>query len=422
MLARAKTSVYGAQGAFYDLRPLIEKYAPNVKKFIDANPEYAKMITSSNGAIYGLGIINPLYVNLTFYRADHFKKAGITVNPTTIDEFTEDLRKLKKVYGATANYYPWVGRESFLHFAECFDGALDSIDAKGTVHGIYNNGSGNGTGYDIYSDGFRKMVEWYQQLYSEGLIDPEWVAGTGTEEEWQTKYIIGKGSISDDFFSRPSWFMNNGGPESNPEYDVQVMPLFKTQAGKTAHRYTTYVNTSRYFAIPKTSKKAEAVMVFLNWIFSDRGQEVMHYGLEGVNTAKNADGTRQWLYQFGVEAVRPLGETNYGVYQDRLTFPYPVDNDSYYESLDARVQSYCTDYFNTYASYAKQIIYSEEQAQQRSNLMAKYEVNFTAGVLQFVNGTKPINDTNWKEFLDDMEKAGYSQIHDIDQKAYSAMK
>lgn len=147
----------------------------------------------------------------------------------------------------------------------------------------------------------------------------------------------------------------------------------------------------------------------------------MHYGIDGVNTEKQADGTYKWIADFAVESVKPVGEPNIGIYQDRLTFPYPVDNQAYYESLDSKVQEYCFDYFEKYASYSKQLIYTEAQLEERSNLLAKYETEFTSSVLSFVKGDVEINDENWNAFLDKMEAAGYSQINQIDQEAYDAM-
>lgn len=420
IVKQAQCFVYGNQGAFKDLAPLIKEYAPNVQKYIDKNPEYAKRITTSDGKIFGITAENPLYVFLTFYRADHFKKAGITKNPTTIKEFTDVLRKLKAEFGSEQGYYPWVGRESYMHFAEAFN-ALDYIDEDGKIHGLYNDSKGNGLGYDVFSDGFREMVTWYAQLYKEGLIDPEWVTGTGTEEEWQTKFLTGKGSVSDDFFSRPTWFMNNGGPENDPDYDIQVMDLFKTQDGQSAKRYQPYMRSDRYLVIPQSSKNEVAVLTFLNWLYSDEGREMMYYGIDGVNTEKQADGTRKWLYDFGIEAVKPVGDENFGIYQDRLTFPYPVNNGAYYQSLDDRTNAYCGDYFNKFAEYSYQILYTEEQSMQRSNLLAKYETEFTSAVLEFVNGNIEMNDTNWEKFLDRMNAAGYSEICAIDQAAYDAM-
>ncbi len=418
IVRQSQASVYQAQGAFMDLTEVIEEYAPNVKAYLEANPDYASMCLSSEGEIYGLPGQNPLYNNLTFYRADMFEKAGITEMPTTIEEFTEVLRTLKETFGSETGYYPWVGRDSYLHFAECF-GCLDYIDEEGTVHGIYNNSLSNGKGYDIHTEGFREMVEWYNTLYTEGLIDPEWVSGTATEEDWQTKYLTGKGSVCDDFFTRPTWFMSNSEDESCV---IEVMDLFKTTDGQDAKRYQRMVNTEWYLVIPEGSENVESVMKFLDWLYSEEGQEIMHYGIDGINTIKNDDGTHTWIADFAVEAVKPVGEPNIGLYQDRLTFPYPVDNQAYYESLDKNVQSYCIDYFNKNSAYAKQIVYTEEQTEERSNLMAKYQTQFDAQVLSFVKGETEINDDTWAAFLENMEIAGYSEINAIDQEAYDAMK
>lgn len=54
MTKLAQTSVYGPQGVFADLAPYIEKYAPNLQKYIDDNPDYKALVTDKDGHIYGL--------------------------------------------------------------------------------------------------------------------------------------------------------------------------------------------------------------------------------------------------------------------------------------------------------------------------------------------------------------------------------
>jgi putative aldouronate transport system substrate-binding protein len=419
----SQVQVYGAQGAFQDLAPLIDKYAPNIKKYIDSNPEYKSMVTDKDGHIYGITAEYPLITNVTFYREDMFKAAGITSNPTTIADFTKTLETLKTKFGSTQGYYPFTGRDSYLHFAECF-GADDYIDDSGKVHGIYDYGIGNGTGYDVHAAGFKDMLTWYNQLYTKGLIDPEWVAGTQTEETWQTKMLTGKGTVGDDFPTRPTWFMNNGGPSNDKNYSIKVMNFFKDTKGNDIKRwnYDATIRTDRYLVIPAASKNAEAVLKFEDFLFSDKGLQLMHYGIEGTTTEKQSDGTYKWLKDFGAEAVKPLGTTNYGMYQDRLTFPFPVDNAAYYDSLDTLTKSYASDYFTKYAKAAKPIVYSADQQKQRSQLLAKYQTEFTAEVLGFVNGKTAINDANWAKFLADMDSDGYTAIHKIDQDAYDAMQ
>ena len=77
MTKLAQTNVYGPQGAFADLAPYIEKYAPNLQKYIDDNPDYKALVSDENGAIYGLVKESPIFQDFLGYRADHLEKAGI---------------------------------------------------------------------------------------------------------------------------------------------------------------------------------------------------------------------------------------------------------------------------------------------------------------------------------------------------------
>lgn len=79
---------------FADLAPYIEKYAPNLQKYIDDNPDYKALVSDADGHIYGLCKETPIFADLIGYRADHFKAAGIDPDSiVTIDDFTK-ARKL----------------------------------------------------------------------------------------------------------------------------------------------------------------------------------------------------------------------------------------------------------------------------------------------------------------------------------------
>lgn len=71
---------------------------------MEAHPEFSKLITSSDGKVYALTPQYPKISNVTFYRDDMFKKAGITTDPKTIQEFTDVLRKLKSAYADNKNF------------------------------------------------------------------------------------------------------------------------------------------------------------------------------------------------------------------------------------------------------------------------------------------------------------------------------
>lgn len=410
----AQAEVFGSQGAFIDLKPLIDKHAPNIKKYIDSNPDYKAMITATDGKIYGLTQEYPKISAVTFYREDMFKKAGITKEPRTIEEFTETLRKLKSAYADNKNFYPFNGRDNFLKFQHVF-GAHDRID-NGKVQGIYN--IGNGT--DIYSPGYKTMIEWYKQLYDEKLIDPEWVAGAANEESWQTKMLVGNGAISDDFFTRPSWFMLNGGPKNDPNFSMKVLPYPMGIDGKQAKRSTNArYPDSRFIAISaKAEKKAPDIIKLLDFVFSAEGQTIMQYGVEG-QTFKTVNGKREFLVKFSEEVPKPLGTPNWLFLQDRLTFPAPVNNEAFYEFNDDLTKSYAADYFSKYAETYPTLKYTTDQQRERSDLVAKINDAVNANLVKFVSGKRPMSEFN--AFLSEMEKLGYKRVVEIDQSAYNAM-
>lgn len=146
MTKLAQTNVYGPQGVFADLAPYIEKYAPNLQKYIDDNPDYKALVTDKDGHIYGLCKETPIFADLIGYRVDQFKAAGIDPDSiVTIDDFTKALETLKAYYGKdNPNYYPLTGRDTAIRFASWFGAAsnISSTESNGIyINGHYKDGS-----------------------------------------------------------------------------------------------------------------------------------------------------------------------------------------------------------------------------------------------------------------------------------------
>lgn len=137
MTKLAQTNVYGPQGVFADLAPYIEKYAPNLQKYIDDNPDYKALVTDKDGHIYGLCKETPIFADLIGYRVDQFKAAGIDPDSiVTIDDFTKALETLKAYYGKdNPNYYPLTGRDTAIRFASWFGAASNTLMPLENVQG-----------------------------------------------------------------------------------------------------------------------------------------------------------------------------------------------------------------------------------------------------------------------------------------------
>lgn len=414
----AQANVYGQQGGFVDLKPYIEKYAPNLKQYLEDHPDYAALVTDESGAIYGLANETPTSAEVIAYRTDHFTEAGITGMPETIGEFTEALRTLKAYYGAKdENYYPLSGRNQLLRFMPFFEASAGF--ENGVAHGNYYTSSAYG--YDIKAEGFKEMIEWYKELYQEGLIDPEWVSGAISEEQWETSVLTGKSSVFIDGYTRPQWYMNNADVTTYPDFSLDVMPYFKTSKNNAAKMTAKLkYDERRCMVVNITAEdKAPLIMQYLDFYFSEEGQLLTSWGVEG-ESYEVVDGRKQYLIDYTEEEQKSEGTKKWSFLSDQLTFIKPIDNEAFYSYNTHFTKNIALNQF-TEENLAERwnIIYTNDQTTEISNLVSIVHENVNSGVLKFIKGERDMSE--WESFLAEMDKLGYSRIVEIEQEAYDAM-
>lgn len=410
----SQAQVYGAQGAFLDLAPLIASDAPHLQAYIDAHPDFASLITDQNGKIFGLINEYPKIGPVSFYREDMMAAAGVTAPPASVEDFTKALEALKSTYGSDPTYYPLGGRDSFLNYPYAF-AANDGIDDAGTVHGIYKSGRG----LDIHAPGARDMVAWYADLYARGLIDPEWVKGAITEEDWQTKMLTGKISVSNDFFTRPQYFLANADMQASPGYSIATMPALSNGGQQMLVPANERYNADRVFVVNAKTQNSKAIVKFLDYLYSDEGQDIYHWGVEGQSYDEQ-NGEKQYTVSYAENADQEVGKKVWNFAQDRLTYPAPVDDEAFYQWQGDFTKTFAADYFSSDLQVQPVLKYSPDQQQERSKLLASVQPLVDAEMVKFVTGDRPLSE--WDGFLSEADAQGYSQITEIDQAALDAMK
>lgn len=89
-------------GYILELNDLIDKYAPNYKKYLQEHPEVEKMVKTDKGSYYSFPFIRGDESLLTFQgpviRKDWLDELGLPV-PETIDEWTTALKAFKEKKG-----------------------------------------------------------------------------------------------------------------------------------------------------------------------------------------------------------------------------------------------------------------------------------------------------------------------------------
>lgn len=425
MTKLAQTSVYGPQGVFADLAPYIEKYAPNLQKYIDDNPDYKALVSDADGHIYGLCKETPIFADLIGYRADHFKAAGIDPDSiVTIDDFTKALETLKAYYGKdNPNYYPLTGRDTAIRFASWF-GAASNISSTES-NGIYINGHYKDGSIDIMSDGAYKMVETMKKWYDEGLIQPEWVAGTFSEADWEAAMLNGNGSVFYDYYNRAEWFMENGGPGNDPNYQMGVLNFIKDDNGnpqkmtvsmKYNDECVTAVNANC------SEDKIKTILTFIDYFYTEEGEILANYGVEGESFKTDANGGKEFIVDYQTEEATPAGEKRWSFLSDRFTVCKPVDNEAFFKwnaPLIAEATGRLFTDENLGTSYV--LRFTDDQSKEITNLLASVYDAQMSGITQFIDGTRELTPDNWAAFQQEMNDMGLSRIEEIQLAAYQAM-
>lgn len=424
MTKLAQTSVYGPQGVFADLAPYIEKYAPNLQKYIDDNPDYKALVADKDGHIYGLCKETPIFADLIGYRVDQFKAAGIDPDSiVTIDDFTKALETLKAYYGKdNPNYYPLTGRDTAIRFASWF-GAASNISSTES-NGIYINGHYKDGSIDIMNDGAYKMVETMKKWYDEGLIQPEWVAGTFGEADLEAAMLNGNGSIFYDYYNRAEWFMENGGPDNDPNYQMGVLNFIKDDNGNPQKMTVSMkYNDECVTAINAncSEDKIKTILTFIDYFYSEEGEILANYGVEG-ESFKDTNGDKEFIVDYQTEEATPAGEKRWSFLSDRFTVCKPVDNEAFFKWNAPLIAEATRRLFtdeNLGTSYV--LKFTDDQSKEVTNLLASVYDAQMSGIAQFIDGTRELTPDNWAAFQQEMNDLGLSRIEEIQLAAYQAM-
>jgi len=173
---------YAEDGTIIPLEEIIDRYMPNLKKVLEEKPEYRVLITAPDGHIYSFPWIEELGTGKEAIQAIGGKpwinktwldELGLTM-PTTTDELTEVLKAFKeRKPGGRDDILPM----SFMLKAE--DNPNEDVAILLSSFGFGDNPdhyvvtNDKKVLYTLADDGIKPGFNWLNDLYSQGLIDPE---------------------------------------------------------------------------------------------------------------------------------------------------------------------------------------------------------------------------------------------------------
>lgn len=393
------------------LNDIIDKHAPNLKKYLDSNPDMKKDISTDSGIIYafpGIGVGNTNVSSGLVLRKDWLGDLGLAV-PETMDEWTNVLRQFKEKKGA----------KSPLTMVLTDFGPERFNGAYGIGSTFYqNDGKVKFGPYEpAYKDYLTQMNIWYK----EGLLDPDFA----TQDAKSKDAKITSGS-SGAFVGSIGGGIGKYLPAAqtaNPSYDLvgAQHPVLKKGDQPSFFQAAYNYRGDGSAGITPANKHPEETAKWLDTFYSEEGNMLKSFGVEGV-TYTTVNGTPKYtdLIMKNPDKLS-VGEAMSKYLRVSQPAPGFVGDDRYFaQYYNYEQQKQASTVFNKYyANVSKtrlpQVSQSPEEAQELATIMAEIDTYRSEMFLKFIMGAEPL--ANFDKFRDQLKKLGLERAIELKQAA-----
>lgn len=325
IFAKGDSNILIENGALIDMSELIEEYGPHIKALYGEEYDYLRY-SKEDASIYQLCSNKVGDEVLTTAGTAQLQWAVLQENdyviPRTLEEYTEMIRSYME-------QYPYInGRKTIGISISCTDWHWYTTlsDPAGYIaNGTTDDGQwivdeGNRVFYKHAAEGQKEYFRWLNQMYWEGILDPEFA--TQTHEDYISKIASGRvlGLLDAD------WDI------ATPESSLKARGMYeRTYAGLpvTIDESVTCAVLREHnlgvgwgIGISVSCKDPVRAVQFLDWMCTEEAQVMLNWGIENVNYFYDEDGVR---YRTPEEIEQAATNANYaeetGV--GRHSYPFP---------------------------------------------------------------------------------------------------
>lgn len=435
-LSSSELLLYGEQGIFIPLNDLIDKYAPNIKKALDENPEIKKNFTI-DGKIYSLPQIGKATHTIAPYRMflnEEWLKNLNLKTPTTTDDFYKVLKEFKEkdanANGKTNDEIPLTG-------------SVNAINGDPIIY-LMNAFIPCSPGYNatyLYLDKNKKVVytkttdKWKQglkymhKLYSEGLMDKMTYSQTrdqllklGSNPEGP---IVGACSGQS---------VTNIGNSKDVERISQYMilpPLKGPEGVRSAGRNIDYGRVS--LTITKNCKSPEALIRAFDYMYTEEGTLYVSHGIPGTGKidiaekgVKNFIGKQaKYLRVTNGDSISDVTWNGMGPYYkrlgDELNFSAEQDGFDIERTLYLAATKDYIPVAQSVSTLIPPVAFNTEDSRTIVDIVTPINTYVAQTTIEFITGVKDI-DKDWDTYIKTVNDYGLDKFVDIYQRAIDAKK
>lgn len=396
-------------GYFLDLTDLVDEYMPNYEKIRTSDIQYELLSTTDSGrlgAVYELRQSKQGPWLGLWIRQDWLDDLNLDT-PVTFDDYHEVLTAFKNEKGATA---PLI-----LNFSGS-DGEFGTMSGGLNVLNSWQLDETGKVNFGPYMDAWKEYVTIMHQWYTEGLIDPDFMA-TDERTADMAKVVTGASGVFAALYTMPSVYE---AASEDPNMNLAPVNPPVMNEGDEGHIRLRDSYTSGNTAISADSENWEVALRWLDYLYTDEGALLANYGVEGdtfefdengepVFTDKILNNENGWtMTQTVASYLCPsAGIANWSDWTRELA-GVPEKDQACYD-----VWSEFSDDWRLPSS----VTLTQEESTERAALYADISTIVKEQTAQFISGALDI-ESNWDAYISALEASGMERAIEITQAAY----
>lgn len=434
------TDLYQA-GALIDMTDLIEKYGPNIKKMYGAEMEKLKWSQDDPG-IYQLSYAGVNQKTLTTGGSCQIQWAALKENdykyPKTLDEYEKMIKSYLAAHPKTEDGLDMIGitmSASDWHWMITLGNPAGLIADASPDNGQWIIDDEYNVHYKHVTDEEKEYFKWLCRMYNEGILDPNFA--TQTDDDYIAKVASGRVVAITD----AEWHYSQCEATlvADGKVDQTYVGLPVTLREDQVEKALLYQGTTVGWGIGITKSCEDPVRAikFLDYLCSDEGQILYHWGIEGENYFLDDNGqpyrTDEEVAkaQSNPDYAKNTGIDNYtgfpiygtGSYSED-GFPYtPTTKESVIANYNTAEKEGCeamgfemlTDMFaqpEEFDLLPYSALWAYQQPQELAEKQTILDEIAWPGLVKCVTGTEDEFDGNWESMVQELTDNGLADAEE----------
>lgn len=434
------TDLYQA-GALIDMTDLIEKYGPNIKKMYGAEMEKLKWSQDDPG-IYQLSYAGVNQKTLTTGGSCQIQWAALKENdykyPKTLDEYEKMIKSYLAAHPKTEDGLDMIGitmSASDWHWMITLGNPAGLIADASPDNGQWIIDDEYNVHYKHVTDEEKEYFKWLCRMYNEGILDPNFA--TQTDDDYIAKVASGRVVAITD----AEWHYSQCKATlvADGKVDQTYVGLPVTLREDQVEKALLYQGTTVGWGIGITKSCEDPVRAikFLDYLCSDEGQILYHWGIEGENYFLDDDGQP---YRTDEEVAKAQSDPDYakntgidnytgfpiygtGSYSED-GFPYtPTTKESVIANYNTAEKEGCeamgfemlTDMFaqpEEFDLLPYSALWAYQQPQELAEKQTILDEIAWPGLVKCVTGTEDEFDANWESMVQELTDNGLADAEE----------